>query len=304
MQLILFFLMEITLFLVAQITVTQLVPMMFGVGVTQVESIGSKTPYGLVVISQYVQGYFSLLIFLVPALLFAYLTHPSPSFFLGLRRPGKAYHWLLVIFIMIGAIPVLEGIADLMHHLKLGSDAASQQQHSDEVSQAYMHMPAITDFLRTFIVMAIIPALGEEVFFRGIFMRYTIKVSRKLWTGIIFSAAIFAFSHANIYGLPSIFLAGVLLAGIYYLTGSLLCSMLAHMCFNGLQIVLIYATQGNKAATDWINNSPLWLIFAGAAVFAVSFGLLWRTRTPLSHRWTNDFNDMSHIQPNPDNPTE
>src|ERR1039458_7963457 len=105
---------------------------------------------------------------------------------------------------------------------------------------SFLNMPTFAAFIRAFIVMAIIPAVGEEMFFRGIMLRFTKKLTRNMVFSVIFTATVFALSHTNIYGFISIFLAGVLLAVIYNLTGSLWCSIVAHLFFNGFQIVVSY----------------------------------------------------------------
>src|SRR5687768_310389 len=43
--------------------------------------------------------------FTAPALLFAYLTHPRPLGYLGLRPPGRNVHWGLVVLVTLAAIP-------------------------------------------------------------------------------------------------------------------------------------------------------------------------------------------------------
>jgi len=233
----------------------------------------------------------SIGIFMVPAVLFAYLAHPKPAAYLGLRAPGKPIHWLLVILLFLGAMPVFLTLENWISHIDLGPGMRATQEANDHMMNAFLTMPTLQAFFKAFIIMAIVPAIGEEMFFRGIMMRFVKKRSPGMATPIVFSALVFAFAHANIYGFPSIFLAGVLLAVIYYLTGSLWCSMLGHLLNNGLQIIIVYLATSHpaiKAVMD-SNSLPWYLPVAGIIIFAVAFYFLWKTKTPLPPDWADDF---------------
>lgn len=67
--------------------------------------------------------------------------------------------------------------------------------------------------------------------------------------------------------------------------------MLAHLLNNGLQIILIYVGGQNKTLKNIVdgNQLPWQIIVAGIVLFAVSFYMLWKKRTPLSENWSDDF---------------
>ena len=290
-QLLLFFLMVFTFLSAAAFIIPSIMTKMFGIIPAQLIGIGPDSSSVLVKVALVLEGVANLFIFCIPALIFAYLSTPRPAEYLGLRRPGKNIQLLLVVLVMLGATPVLQMLESLIGQINFGSQIKASQKANDDMMTAFLNMPNITSFLRVFIVIAIIPGIGEELFFRGVLLRFAKKRSRNMLFPIVFTALVFAYSHSNIYGSLSIFLAGVLLAVIYNLTGSLWCSILAHMSFNGLQIILSYAANNNAAAKNYMasNTVPYYLVIAGAVVFAVSFYLLWKNRTPLPPNWTDDF---------------
>ena len=291
LQLGLLLLMIFTLVSFAAVCVMVFIPAATGVTIDQIQHIDEHSTARAVQLSQIAQGIFSTFMFLLPSLLFAYLTHPKVKQYAGLGRPGRNMQVLLAVFIMVGALPVFEVITSLISQLGFSGDIQKEQEASDKITRAYLTMPTFVDFARTFLVMAIIPALGEELFFRGLLMRFTVKASKSIWLGIVFSSVVFAYAHTNIYGLLSISMAGALLAGIYYLTGSLWCGIVAHMSFNGLQIILVYMGNFVPALKGFENNNSVqwWLVAAGAVLSGASFFLLWKTRTPLPENWTRDF---------------
>jgi len=275
----------------ASLFIPLVIPKFTGYGLDQIMGINAESPAGLVQAAIITQGVSSFFMFFLPGFLFAYLTHPNPSGYLGLRAPGKKIQWLLVAGMMIGAIPVLELIDGLISQVNLGPGLKAMQTANDNMMAGMLKMPTTVAFIRAFVVMAIIPALGEELFFRGALMRLIKKRNARMATPILLSALIFAAAHGNIYGFVSIFLAGILLAVIYNLTGSLWCSIFAHLLFNGFQVILTFAGNFSPAIKTFMSNTgiPVGLVTGGAILFAVSFYLLWKEKTPLPGNWADDF---------------
>lgn len=268
-----------------------LIPWLTGVKLTDIASLSDQSPYAVVQAALIAQVLFSVSIFLASSLLFAYATHPSPAAYLGLRKPGKPVHWLIVPFLVVGLVPVLIQIGSWMSLLPWGADVRAAQEQQEALTMALIKMSSFTDLLKVFFVVAILPAFGEEMLFRGIFMKFAAKRSRSMVLPIVISAIMFAFVHENAYGFVSIFIAGVTLGLIYYLTGSLWCSILAHCINNGLQVVLLYLGHSNKAMEDLFANDkvPTWMFITGVVMTIAGFYLLWKNRTPLPADWSSDY---------------
>lgn len=268
-----------------------LVPKMTGISLSEVATINAETPANVLQAAFSLQVLFSISVFLFSSLLFAYFTHPRPAEYLGLRKPRKPVQWVLVLFVMLGAIPIFLQIGSWMELIDFGPDVVAQQKQYEESVNAMLKMPDFASFLKVFTIMAVLPAIGEELFFRGIFMRFAAKRSRGVVFPILLSSIMFAMVHGNAYGMLSIFLAGALLAGIYYLTSSLYLSMLGHMLNNGLQVALLYFGANNATikAIGESNELPAFVPIIAAVVFAASFYLLWKSRTPLPPDWADDY---------------
>lgn len=291
LQLILFLLMIFTMLSFGTFLVYSLLPIFTPYTLKHLESIGGLSPQHLIYTALVVQGILSAFIFLIPSWVFSYLTHPEPGKYLGLRKPGKGTQLLLAVMVMLGAMPILQGLQELVSLIDFGAKVKAAQEVNERMMSAFLKMPDFAAFVRAFIVLAIIPAVGEELFFRGVLLRFANKRSRRLFFPIVFTSMAFAYTHANIYGFLSIMLAGALLAVIYYLTGSLWCSILAHMSFNGSQIIASYLNNGSAAinAPAAIETTPWYYIVGGAVVFGISLYLLLKTKTPLPENWTDDF---------------
>jgi uncharacterized protein len=94
--------------------------------------------------------------------------------------------------------------------------------------------------LSNLIVVGIIPALGEELFFRGIWQKKLILALRSPLLGILFTSVIFSLWHMELEAfLPRVLLGGVL-GVIYFYTGNLWYSIFAHFFNNGLLILILF----------------------------------------------------------------
>src|SRR6185312_11539562 len=83
------------------------IPQITGVSILQAVGFNEKSPRPILDAALILQLINELSLFMLPALLFAYLAHPRPRNYLGLKKPGKPVQWILVIFLMIGAIPII-----------------------------------------------------------------------------------------------------------------------------------------------------------------------------------------------------
>lgn len=230
--------------------------------------------------------------FLIPSALFAYAAHPKPLQYLGLRKPQRGIHWIIVAVLALGAIPTVSGIAGLFDMIPLSEGLEASKVKFDAQQKALLNITTPGEFITTMITIAIIAPIGEELMFRGIMLRFAAKkmVGSIFWP-IMLTAVLFATLHFNVVGFLSLIISGVLLGYVYYLTGSLVLSMFAHAIVNGSQAAIIYLGRNNTELVQMMesNDIPWGLFLGGVAVFVAAFYWLWKERTPLPQGWTNDF---------------
>jgi membrane protease YdiL (CAAX protease family) len=97
-----------------------------------------------------------------------------------------------------------------------------------------------TDFLLILFAGAVIAPLAEEIFFRGLVFRSYLEAKGPL-VAYLASSTVFALLHLNLPAFLPIMVLGLVLAGLYRLTGSLLPGVLAHTLNNGLAFLVLYA---------------------------------------------------------------
>lgn len=310
MQMLLFFLTIFTLYSFGSYLVLALVPKISGVPLKDLVALSPAALPGQIRAALSAQAISHAFMFAVPGFIFAGFCHPRMREYLGLRAPGKPIHWLLVTGIMLGLVPVfLWGQAWSMQHLHFGQWAQHLQKENDDTVAAFLKLNTGSDLLFLLGTLALLPAVGEEIIFRGILLRLLHRLGMRRYqllakvearlpdtqitmlSPIIFSALAFAFIHFNPHGFVFIFIAGCVLAFVYFLTGSLLCGMWAHLLYNGLQVVVIFLSQENDAAKQMAQGENLPAIYplAGLILFASCFYLLVKKQTPLPPDWSDDF---------------
>ena len=113
------------------------------------------------------------------------------------------------------------------------------------------------------LIVAVIPAIFEELFFRGATMSVLSK--EKTAAAIFISAALFALVHGSMYLIFSSFFAGVVFGITVYLTDSIFASMLTHFINNIMAYILFtYSSMLSDAGFDDT------IMFVTVLVFLVS----------------------------------
>lgn len=122
------------------------------------------------------------------------------------------------------------------------------ENDSTEALKALLRMETPLELLANLTLLAVLPALGEELVFRGILQRQLMRRIANPWVVILLSGAIFSFIHFQFEGFLPRWLLGVLLGWLYWRTGNFWVPVLAHFANNALQVVGQYL-YGQKLTT-------------------------------------------------------
>ncbi len=158
--------------------------------------------------------------------------------------------------------------------------AQAKESQLEELTDYLTTFDGIGDFLLGVVVIALVPAIGEELLFRGLLQNLFHKGSKNPHLAIWISAIIFGVFHLQFYGvLPRIFL-GALFGYIYYWSGHLSLAMLGHFMNNALTLTMIFLSQ--KAIIDFdpkdMDSSPslfvIFIFFIAGSVLLYLFRIL------------------------------
>jgi uncharacterized protein len=117
-------------------------------------------------------------------------------------------------------------------------------------------------------VIAVLPAIGEEIVFRGIVQNLLRKLTSNIHVSIWIAAFLFSAIHLQFFGFVPRLLLGALFGYLYYWSGSLTMAMLAHFVNNGFSVLAIYFYQ--KGTMTYDLESPESLPLTAVAVCTVA----------------------------------
>src|SRR5690606_4911795 len=100
------------------------------------------------------------------------------------------------------------------------------------------------------VIIAILPAVGEEIVFRGLIQNELLRGTRNVHVAIWVAAILFSTIHFQFYGFVPRLLLGALFGYLYYWSGNLMLAILAHFVNNGVSVVALYLYQQGKFAFD------------------------------------------------------
>jgi membrane protease YdiL (CAAX protease family) len=218
-------------------------------------------------------------LFIVPGFLLSIYFSAKPSKYLYFNKISinLCILTLLTILFAFPAINLLSSINDL---ISLPDWMRKMEDSAQALTKAFMQVNSLGGIILNVFMIAILPALGEELIFRGILQRlFTELTGKKVW-GIIISATLFSSMHLQFQGFIPRFALGVLFSYLLLWSGSLLLPIIAHFVNNLIAIIgyaLIY--KGSiPAETENVGGfSAMWPL--GILSIGIVLMLLWRIRS-------------------------
>lgn len=189
--------------------------------------------------------------FTLPALLLAFLLYKRKwinalklDYFppLGLLLTG--------ILFVIASFPFVQLTYWLNHQLPLPEWARTMEETLQTMVKGLLVMDTPAELFLNLLVIAVLPAIGEELIFRSILQQQLQRIFRRPAMAIWLTAVIFSAIHFQFEGfLPRVVL-GAALGYLFYWTRSLWAPILAHFVTNGMQVVTQYVTDGKLTESD------------------------------------------------------
>jgi len=147
----------------------------------------------------------------------------------------KALLWSVLVLLLV--FPAIQLVFWLNLQLPLPTGLMEMGKSQDWLVAEVLRMEHLQELFFVFIVAALVPAVGEELLFRGLlqneFMRLTKNPHLSIWA----IAFLFSAIHMQFAGFFPRFLLGALLGYLYYWSASLWLPILMHFLFNGIQVL-------------------------------------------------------------------
>ena len=203
-----------------------------GIALIQNQDLSNQTSVNYLKLMQLFSG---VGLFITPTLFYAYLTNFDFKFFKLTRQ-----NTILVIAIMMLITPFIGLLLEWNMMISFPEWLLQFDINSEAIVGAFLKMSTIWDLLYTLLVIAVVPAIGEELLFRGYLQQKIAKSLKNPHTAILITAFLFSAIHFHFQGMIPRFVLGVLLGYLYYWSGSLFLPILAHFANNAQAVIFSY----------------------------------------------------------------
>lgn len=188
------------------------------------------------------------------------------------HQPGFRGASALALLLFLAAIPLVIYATWLNLQVPLPEWAVQDEAYINRIIGTVLRMESPAEFLLAFTAMAITPAIGEELLYRGVIQKNILGgLSGNHHFSIWLAAAIFSAAHFELAGFLPRLLLGAVLGYSYYWTRSIWTPILLHLLFNGGQVISTYLS-GEYTADTEMEVVPGWWV---GAVGLASTSLIW-----------------------------
>ncbi|MFP4528019.1 MAG: type II CAAX prenyl endopeptidase Rce1 family protein [Candidatus Kapaibacterium sp.] len=222
-------------------------------------------------LAPYIQGISQLLFMLVPVMLAArFIPIPRSELFRLAENP-RLREILLGLFGIIGMQFLVSGWAGLQEFLVPDKLLGIYENLRENIRDLYVTMlggGTAWAMIRGLIIGAAIPAIAEELLFRG-FLQRTMEEKLRPWKAMLIAGAIFGLIHLNPIDVIPLMYIGFYLGFFAYYTKSIIVPIILHFANNALAIVVINVPeleQMDQATPDLPPSYSLAFFFGGLTV--------------------------------------
>jgi len=185
-------------------------------------------------------------VFIFPPLIFAYLKDGNISNWLKFKKwPDFVLILLgiLIVFVSVPAVNKLIAFNEMIvfpEYLKgFEKNLFDQEQKLKLITERMLEADSLIGLLRNLMLMALLPAIGEELFFRGGLQKMLSKEMNP-HVAVLLTALIFSVFHMQFYGLIPRFFLGAVLGYLFLFSGNLWVPIIAHFVNNALAVISHY----------------------------------------------------------------
>lgn len=233
-------------------------PLFFGTdAVLAMADEANYTQPNVLAVLKFLQIFSQLGIMIIPSLMAGVLFSEGSLAYISANKDTTGQNYLLVFILMFAITPLLNLIIQLnanMHLPEALKAIEKWMQQSEEqaakLTKAFMKMESRGDLLLNLVMVALLPAIGEEFLFRGVIQNLLSQLTRKKHAAIIITAVLFSAIHMQFFGFFPRFLLGVLLGYLLVWSGSIWLPVFAHFLNNGMAVMASWLQQHYKLEMD------------------------------------------------------
>lgn len=208
--------------------------------------------------------------FLLPVLvLLSLLYYNKWTSIVKLTTPKNIGLLILGVFWLLLSYPFIEWLYTVNKAIPLPQWMNTMEDSTNEIVINLLGTPDFGLLFLNLLVMAILPALGEELVFRGVVQPNLIKMVSNYHIAIWITAFIFSAIHMQFQGFLPRMVLGALLGYLSFWSKNLWFPIIAHFFNNAIQVVAFFIVKKNNIEIDLNNNFefPIYILIISLILF-------------------------------------
>lgn len=202
--------------------------------------------------------------FIVGSIICAFLLTKQSAQMLRINSNPQARIWCLAVVAALLIEPTVGLIAEWNTQLQLPAFLANLEQlmksmedQAAALTQLLLPTQSAKSLIPSLLVVALVPAIGEEWLFRGVLQSYFMGLCRHKHLAIWLCATVFSFIHFQFYGFFARLLLGAVFGYIVLLTGSIWPAVLTHFINNGTAVLGTWLEKNQQIPAGYVEHTPI-----------------------------------------------
>lgn len=218
---------------------------LFGIPLEEMFSLDPVSHPGQLNALKYIQIIGALGTFVFSSLLLSFLYTGSWGAYFNYKKSPGLVLTIALVFIMVSGLPLVNYLTELNAKMSLPFDGLENilrnlEEETEEVMMMLVRADTFGMLLLNLFMIAVIPAIGEELVFRGLIQRHLTEWFRNPHLGIIVASIVFSLVHFQLYSFLPRFFLGILL-GYFFLYGrSIWYPVIGHFVNNAVGVTFYY----------------------------------------------------------------
>jgi membrane protease YdiL (CAAX protease family) len=206
---------------------------------------------------KYFQVIQSIGLFVAPPFAIGWLYYGNIGEYLKIDRSTKAQSFLLATICLVLVIPFINFLGAINSQMSLPESLSGLEGWMKNMEDAakvliekFMKVDSISGLMFNIFMIAVLPALGEELMFRGVIQRIFSNWTRNHHWGIWITAFLFSAMHMQFYGFLPRLALGAMFGYLLVWTGTMWVPILAHFVNNLMGVLGYYLIDKGVISND------------------------------------------------------
>jgi len=186
-------------------------------------------------------------LFIVPPVILGWLYYGNIFEYLFLDKRVNLASFILVGLLMFFASPFINFVGEMNANMTLPEWLSGiegwmrdSEEKAAELTEAFLNVFTYQGLMFNLFMIAFLPAIGEELLFRGVIQRIFTNMTNNHNWGIWIAAVLFSGLHFQFYGFVPRLLLGAMFGYLLVWSGSMWLPILAHFLNNGIAVLALF----------------------------------------------------------------